>query len=64
VIDDMTPAYTGFDNAAAGTLGTGITACNVTTAPAVGASGPVRWTLTGALAPGGAGTVTMRVRVR
>ncbi len=64
VIQDATPAFTVFDSAVCGALGTGLAGCAVTTAPAAGGSGGVTWTLGGALAPGGSGTVSFRVRVQ
>jgi uncharacterized repeat protein (TIGR01451 family) len=64
VIQDATPPYTVFVSASCGTLGTGLTGCAVTQQPAVNASGSVRWTLSGTLAPGASGTVTYQVRVQ
>lgn len=64
VIQDATPAFTVFDSASCGGLGNGLAGCGVTTAPASGGTGSVVWTLNGALAPGGSGTVTFRVRVQ
>ena len=40
-----------------------ITACNVTTQPAVNGTGSVVWTLTGSLLSGGSGSVSYTVRV-
>lgn len=64
VIDDATPPWTVFVSGNCVGLGTGLTGCALTTAPAVNATGPVRWTLSGALAPGGTGSVSYRVRVQ
>ena len=64
VIQDATPPWTTFDTAACGTLGPGLAGCALTTAPTAGASGPVIWTMTGSLSPGGQGTVSFRVRVQ
>ncbi len=64
VIQDATPAFTVFDSALCNALGTGLAGCAVTAAPAAGGSGGVTWTLNGALAPGGSGTVSFRVRVQ
>jgi uncharacterized repeat protein (TIGR01451 family) len=64
VIHDATPAYTTFESAGCLTLAPGLTACAVTTQPAVGAGGPVQWTLAGALAPGGSGSVVYSVRIQ
>ncbi|NOT33723.1 MAG: DUF11 domain-containing protein [Candidatus Eisenbacteria bacterium] len=63
VINDATPAWTTFDSGGCGALGSGLSGCGLTVSPAVGAAGAVRWTLTGALAPGASGSVTFRVRV-
>jgi uncharacterized repeat protein (TIGR01451 family) len=63
VVRDTTPAYTTFLSAACGALPANISACNVTTAPAPGSSGPVQWTFTGDLAPAIPGTVTYQVKV-
>ena len=64
VITDATPAFTSFQAAACGApLPAAITSCNVTTQPAVNASGSVVWTLGGSLAAGGTGTVLYTVRV-
>ena len=63
-IADATPAYTVFEDAACGAPGTGLSACGVSAQPSAGGSGPVTWTMTGALAPGGSGSVTFRVRVQ
>jgi hypothetical protein len=61
---DATPSFTVFTAAACGTLGSGLSGCGVTTQPAVGAAGPVKWTLNGGLAPGATGTVSYQVRVQ
>jgi uncharacterized repeat protein (TIGR01451 family) len=63
VIRDATPPWTVFDTAGCATLGFGITGCALSQQPAAGASGSVAWTLAGALAPGGSGSVSFRVRV-
>ena len=63
VIRDATPAWTVFDSATCATAADGITGCALTQ-PALGANGTVTWTLTGALAPGGRGSVSYRVRVQ
>ncbi len=62
VIQDATPAWTLFDSATCASPGAGITGCTLTQ-PASGAAGAVSWTLAGALAPGGSGSVSYRVRV-
>jgi uncharacterized repeat protein (TIGR01451 family) len=63
-VSDSTTAFTGFVSAACpGTLPTGITGCTVTTQPAVGAQGALKWTFTGSLASGAQLIVTYRVKV-
>jgi uncharacterized repeat protein (TIGR01451 family) len=62
-INDLTPAWTSFETASCGVLGTGLTGCVVSAAPAPGGTGPVRWTLAGSLDPGGSGSVTFQVRI-
>ena len=65
VINDGTPAFTTFVSASCGALlPANITACNVTTQPAVGAAGAIVWTLTGSLAPTQSGTVIFRVQLQ
>ena len=63
-INDMTPAYTVFASAACGALPTGLSACVVSTQPAVAASGNLVWNFTGTLRPGANGTVTYTVTVQ
>lgn len=63
VINDATPSWTVFDSATCASPGAGITGCSLVQ-PAVGATGPVSWTLAGSLAPGGGGSVSYRVRVQ
>lgn len=63
VINDTTPTWTVFDSATCASPGSGITGCSLTQ-PASGATGPVSWSLAGALAPGGSGSVSYRVRVQ
>ena len=64
VINDSTPAYTGFVSASCpGTLPSGITACAIGTQPAVGGQGAVQWTLTGSLGSGAQVVVTYQIRV-
>ena len=63
-INDITPAFTRFFSAAClPPLAAGLTACSVTVSPAVGASGAIEWTLTGALLPSAAGQVSFAVDV-
>jgi uncharacterized repeat protein (TIGR01451 family) len=64
VVSDATPAFTTYLSAACpGSLPAGITACNVTTQPAVGGQGGLQWTFTGSLASGAQLAVTYRVKV-
>jgi uncharacterized repeat protein (TIGR01451 family) len=64
VISDATPSYTTFVSAACpATLPAGITSCNVTAQPAVGASGAVQWTFAGSLAASASLTVTYQVKI-
>ncbi len=63
-VRDTTPAWTLLASATCGALPAGITACNVTAQPAVGAAGSVEWTLTGALPSGATGTVVFTVTVQ
>jgi hypothetical protein len=61
MIYDATPAFTTFVSAACpATLPAGIITCSVTTQPAVGASGALQWTFTGALAASGSRDLTAR----
>ena len=64
VVNDATPAFTTFLSAiCVPPLPAAITACTVTTAPAVGATGSVKWTLTGSLSPSSTGQVEYKVKV-
>jgi uncharacterized repeat protein (TIGR01451 family) len=64
VIYDTTPAFTTFVSATCNIpLPAALTACTVSTQPAVGATGAVAWTFTGALAPGSSGSVQWLVQV-
>jgi uncharacterized repeat protein (TIGR01451 family) len=62
VIQDYTPTFTTFVSAAAGALPSGLTGVSITS-PGVGAVGALKWTLAGALQPGGSGSVTFTVQV-
>ena len=62
VISDSTPAYTTFVSAPVPQLPPNLTAVN-TTAPAVGATGSIRWTFTGTLGPSQSGAITFTVTV-
>lgn len=63
-VADATPMWTVFEDAACGTAGAGLSACGVSQQPSAGATGAVRWTMSGALLPGGSGSVSYRVRVQ
>lgn len=64
VIYDATPAFTTFVAAACpATLPPGISACSVSTQPAVGASGALQWTFTGSLAASASLLVTYQVKI-
>ena len=65
VIGDNTPAFTVFALASCGMpLPAAISACAVTTQPAMGGAGNIQWTLTGALNAGQSGGVIFRVNVQ
>ena len=66
VINDATPSYTTFVSASCvvpPALPAAITACTITAAPAVGAVGTIKWTLTGTLSPASTGKVEYKVIV-
>ncbi|MCX6358785.1 MAG: DUF11 domain-containing protein [Armatimonadetes bacterium] len=63
VVNDSTPSYTTFLAASYGALPANLTGCTII-APAVGASGPIRWTFQGSLAPNTGASVTFTVRVQ
>jgi uncharacterized repeat protein (TIGR01451 family) len=65
VVNDATPAYTTFNSASCPTaaLPTGLTACAVSTQPAVGGQGAIVWTFTGSLNPGAQTVVAYQVTV-
>jgi uncharacterized repeat protein (TIGR01451 family) len=65
VVTDATPAFTLFQSAACpvAPLPANLTACSVTTQPAVNGTGSVVWTFTGSLLSAGSGSVTYQVRV-
>ena len=62
-INDATPAYTTFLSAICLALPSAISACNVTSAPAVAGVGTIKWTLTGTLSPSATGQVRYSVKV-
>jgi uncharacterized repeat protein (TIGR01451 family) len=64
VISDSVLAYTGFvDAACVSPLPASLSACSVSSQPAVGATGLVAWALGGNLQPGSSGQVTFTVKV-
>lgn len=64
VINDTTAAFTTFVSAACpANLPAGISTCSVSNQPAVGATGGVRWTFTGALGPSAQLVVSYQVRL-
>ena len=62
-IEDTTPAFTTYADSSCGTLPSSL-ACAVAAKPEVGANGKVEWGITGTLAPGDSGTVTVTVKVQ
>ncbi|RYE75716.1 MAG: DUF11 domain-containing protein, partial [Oxalobacteraceae bacterium] len=62
-IEDTTPAFTTYADSSCGTLPSGL-ACAVAAKPNVGANGKIEWGITGTLAPGASGTVTVTVKVQ
>ena len=63
VINDNTPAFTTLLSAACAANPPNITNCAVTSAPAIGTTGPLVWTLTGPLMPSASSSVTFSVKV-
>jgi hypothetical protein len=65
VINDTTPNFTRFVSAQCVTpLPAALSACSVSTAPAVNAQGSLAWTLTGTLQSNATGNVSFRVTVQ
>ncbi|WP_306397933.1 hypothetical protein [Telluria beijingensis] len=62
-VSDPTPAYTTYVDSNCGPMPAGL-ACTVSSKPAVGSSGKVEWGVTGTLAPGATGSVTVSVKVQ
>ena len=62
-VSDPTPAYTTYVDSSCGAMPAGL-ACTVASKPAVGATGKVEWGVTGTLAPGATGSVTVSVKVQ
>ncbi len=62
VVNDATPAFTVFVSAGCGVLPLNLTACTIT-APAVGATGNLRFTYTGTLAPNASGAAMYTVQI-
>jgi uncharacterized repeat protein (TIGR01451 family) len=63
VVNDSTPSYTTYLSATFGALPASLTGCSIIS-PAVGASGPIRWTFQGSLAPNTGASVTFTVKVQ
>ena len=64
VINDATPAFTTYLSAACpAVLPAGITACSVSTQPAVGGQGGLQWTFTGSLSSGAQLVVSYQVKL-
>ena len=64
VISDTTPAFTTFVSAGCSLpLAAALTACSVSTQPAVGGQGGLQWTLIGVLNPASTGQVVFAVKV-
>ena len=62
-VSDTVPAYTTFNSATFATpLPDNLTGCTIT-APAVGATGQIKWEFTGTLLPGQTGTVSFTVKI-
>lgn len=62
-VSDPTPAYTTYVDSSCGAMPAGL-ACTVASKPAVGSTGKVEWGVTGTLAPGATGSVTVSVKVQ
>jgi uncharacterized repeat protein (TIGR01451 family) len=63
-VADATPLYTRFVSAACVLpLPAGVTACSVSSSPAVGANGAIEWTLVGDLLSAGSGSVRFIVEL-
>jgi len=62
-VSDPTPAYTTYVDSSCGAMPAGL-ACTVAARPEVGSSGKVEWGVTGTLAPGATGSVTVSVKVQ
>ncbi len=64
IINDATLSFTTFVSASCVLpLPAAISACSVTTQPAVGATGSIKWTLTGSLQPAATGQVQFTIKV-
>jgi uncharacterized repeat protein (TIGR01451 family) len=63
VVSNPVPKYTTFVSAGCGPLPASLTSCTIS-APPVGGSGTVTWTLGGTLDAGGSGTVSLTVAVQ
>lgn len=62
-VSDPTPAYTTYVDSGCGAMPAGLS-CIVSSKPEVGATGKVEWGVTGTLAPGASGSVTISVKIQ
>ncbi|MDY0973816.1 hypothetical protein SOM61_02485 [Massilia sp. CFBP9012] len=62
-VSDPTPAYTTYVDSNCGSMPAGLS-CIVASKPEVGATGKVEWGVSGTLAPGATGSVTISVKVQ
>jgi len=62
-VSDPTPAYTTYVDSNCGSMPAGLS-CIVASKPEVGATGKVEWGVSGTLAPGATGSVTVSVKVQ
>lgn len=62
-VSDPTPAYTTYVDSSCGAMPAGLS-CTVASKPEVGAAGKVEWGVSGTLAPGATGSVTVSVKVQ
>lgn len=62
-VSDPTPAYTTYVDSNCGAMPAGLS-CTVASKPEVGSTGKVEWGVSGTLAPGATGSVTVSVKVQ
>ncbi|WP_313172157.1 DUF7507 domain-containing protein [Massilia oculi] len=62
-VSDPTPTYTTYVDSSCGAMPAGLS-CTVASKPEVGATGKVEWGVSGTLAPGATGSVTVSVKVQ